>query len=207
MKRDPAYWETEAGKAEEAAIAAQRAREAREDEAVRRREEEARIAEIGIPPLHLDALRAGNIRPTDATVALTGPTKLTCLSGDTGVGKTLAAAAWLLAGPVEGSLFVSAAELARWERYDRAEMARLLGAPRLVIDDLGTEYQDAKGNFMAIFDELVNVRYTHRLPTVLTTNITDPIAFRRRYGDRVTGRIREVGRFVVLGGIDQRGAK
>ena len=69
-------------------------------------------------------------------------------------------------------------------------------AAALVVDDLGTEYLDGKGFFLANFDALVNHRYSHRLPTVITTNLK--VDEFRKYGVRVVDRIREVGVFLSV---------
>lgn len=174
-------------------------------ESDRKAEAARRARDTGVPPNSANLILFGSPDQTDAMRALTKVKGFVCLFGNTGVGKTVAATAWLLALNAEGCLFVKAAALARWDRYDNAEMERLLTAPRLVIDDLGTEYQDAKGNFMAIFDELVDVRDTHGLPTVATTNL-DVADFKLRYGERVMDRVRGNGRLSVIGGDSMRGA-
>src|SRR5882724_11164612 len=174
------------------------------DEAARFESERWRaIAATGIPPKDLAILRGGKLTPTPATNALAEISALTlvCLSGNPGSGKTVAASNWL--ATFGGGLFVKAARLSRWDRYDNDEMNRLLRAARLVIDDLGTEFQDAKGNFMAILDEVIDVRYDHAKPTVITTNL-DAEAFKARYGERIVDRIREAGAFVSLDGGSMR---
>lgn len=135
--------------------------------------------------------------------------RILVLAGNVGTGKSMAAAWWLLAPHLPGtpiekgprgrlpSLWVSAARLARWERYDDTEMQRLLCAPRLVIDDLGTEFTDAKGNSDAIIDEVVNDRLSNKRPLVITTNLTADV-FRKRYGERIADRIREHGEFLAF---------
>lgn len=163
----------------------------------------AMVAALEIPP-RLLALVTGRLDSTPAMEALADPHLLTCLSGNPGNGKTVAAASWLYGRSV--GLFVKAAAMARWERYDQRQMARLLGARALVLDDLGTEYADAKGNFAALFDELLDYRYDHGLPLVVTTNL-DAEAFKERYGERIADRIREVGRFVSLGNESLRSRK
>lgn len=158
-------------------------------------------AESEIPPNFMKLCRDGSLEVTEATSELRDDDRMVCLSGNPGCGKTVAAADWLwrrLPG-----LFVKSARLARWERYDNEAMNRLLRCPRLVIDDLGTEFQDAKGNFMAILDELIDVRHDHSRPTVMTTNL-DAAAFKLRYGERIADRIREDGRFVSLSGGSMR---
>lgn len=167
------------------------------------RERWSKVAETGIPPKDLAILRAGNLTPTAAVQALADIGKLTliALSGNPGSGKTVAASSWLANG--KGGLFVKSARLSRWDRYDNTEMNRLLRTSQLVIDDLGTEFQDAKGNFMAILDEVIDVRYDHSRPTVITTNL-DADAFKLRYGERIIDRIREAGKFVSLDGASMR---
>lgn len=177
-------------------------------------EEEARLARAeadrwraigacGIPPKDLALLRAGQLAVTPATLALSdiSALALVCISGNPGSGKTTAASNWIAIGG--NGLFVKAARLSRWDRYDNDEMNRLLRASRLVIDDLGTEFQDTKGNFMAILDEVVDVRYDHSRPTVITTNL-DAEAFKARYGERIADRIREKGAFVSIDSASMR---
>lgn len=101
-------------------------------------------------------------------------------------------------------LFVSSAKLSRWERYDNAAMDRMLLASRLVIDDLGTEFSDTKGNFLAVLDETISDRVANERPTVITTNL-DPDGFRKRYDNRIADRIRGDGRWVAFEGESLRG--
>lgn len=161
------------------------------------------VGETGIPPKDLAMIRDGKLAETPATLALGASPAMTlvCLSGNPGSGKTVAASNWI--ATAGRGLFVKAARLARWERYDNNEMNLLLRASRLVIDDLGTEFQDSKGNFMAILDEVIDVRYDHSRPTVITTNL-DAEAFKARYGERIADRIRETGKFVSLDGASMR---
>jgi DNA replication protein DnaC len=96
-------------------------------------------------------------------------------------------------------VFVTATQLARASRYEDATMDRLLTASRLVIDDLGSEYSDAKGFFRSLLDEVVNVRYSMRRPLLITTNV-GPEVFTERYGERIMDRLRECGAFTGIGG-------
>ncbi len=142
------------------------------------------------------------LRATPATEALSETWgDVLVLMGPVGTGKTLAACSWLRSW--EGDGFMTAAELARWPRYDMAAMKRLLEKGRLVVDDLGTEYMDDKGNFLAVFDEFVNTRCANMKQTIITTNLA-PEAFRARYGERITDRIVECGRFVSVAGESMR---
>lgn len=194
------WTETEEGQAwiadENASIGRQRKEEA-EHAAVQK------AAEMGIPPKDSEKIRSGALSETDATRALAANDLIVCLSGNPGCGKTTAAGSALFRA--RQGLFVKAARLSRWQRYDDSEMNKLLRAHVLVIDDLGTEFQDEKGNFMAILDEVIDVRYDHQRKTILTTNL-DAEAFKARYGERIADRIRECGKFVSLDGKSMRAA-
>ena len=166
--------------------------------AMRQLEDTRRVE--GLP----DSLRerlSEDMHETPSTVALEAPAALVVLSGGVGCGKSLAAAAWLLAGQLEGvrGLWMTAARLARWPRYDEDRMSELLTVRRLVIDDLGDEYLDEKGAYLSLLDEVVNERYGNARPTVLTTNL-NAVAFKIRYGPRIADRIREAGKFESVDG-------
>jgi DNA replication protein DnaC len=163
-------------------------------------------ATIGVPEKFL-AIIASGLRDTPAMGEVKkGGFHVLVLAGDVGLGKTAAASWWALEGIRDRHrpLFVTAARLSRWERYDVAEMDRLLLASRLVIDDLGNEFSDTKGNFLAVLDETISDRVANHRPTVITTNLT-PEAFVGRYGERVRDRIRESGRFQIFAGESLRG--
>lgn len=206
-----AWSESPEGMEAEAGIQRQREQEAKEQAAQERAE---LVAGIGVPEKDLKLINAGLVRETGATRAL-APVDgveyaLVVLSGNPGCGKTTAASNWILGGkdgrPLAGSLFVKAAALARWDCYDSEQMDRLLLAPRLVIDDLGAEYMDAKGRFLSVLTEVIDVRYDAGRPTVITTWVL-PEDFRTRYRERITDRIREVGLFMNLDGKSLRGRK
>jgi hypothetical protein len=206
--------------AAEARMAAEAA-EARKGHEVAERAAKAKaLRDTGIPAKDQERISADiGLTATPALEALSDDAAiLVCLSGNPGCGKTTAAASWIWrylndsanwapdrrmlgtpavipARPLP--LFIKAARLSRWERYDAKEMDKLLLAARLVIDDLGVEFQDSKGNFMAILDEVIDVRYDESRPTVVTTNL-EADAFKLRYGERIADRIRESGRFVSL---------
>jgi DNA replication protein DnaC len=100
-------------------------------------------------------------------------------------------------------VWVTAAKLARWERYDQEEMAKLLKVGKLVIDDLGGEYLDKGGFYASLLDELINERQAGSRATILTTNL-DAAGFSSRYGERIVDRIREGGRFFACGNASLR---
>lgn len=200
------------------------AREAERKEQARRARADAirravsvELADAGVPPKDLALIASGELAVTPGTDAVNGAHTLLVLSGMRGCGKTVAASTWLhrwaadvyeqrqgpddanVVRPVRGlgAVFVTAARLSRWSRYDDAAMDRLIKAPRLVIDDLGAEFMDERGSYLCLLDEVVNERYAAARPTVMTTNLGAP-EFRERYGERIADRIREAGRFVSL---------
>lgn len=214
LQNDPAYQQRQQELRE------QRAKEVRAALGAAQRE---MLSKLGLAEKDLELIRADRLATTTLAVeALARAAIVTVLSGGPGTGKTTAAAWWLHAYVTDpecwnevdswGSppkpkgipVFVTAARLARWPRYNEAEMDRLIRAPRLVIDDLGAEFLDEKGSFRALIDEVVNERYANRRPTVITTNL-DVEPFKDRYGERVADRIRESGKWMGLGKVSMRG--
>jgi len=130
--------------------------------------------------------------------------KLLVLAGKAGAGKTVAAC-WLVAQPkTKTALFVKAAQLARWQRYDEDEVDRLIDPGLLVIDDLGAEFNDERGSFLTLLDEVLVRRLEEKRRTVVTTNL-DAGEWEARYGIRILDRIRESGVFYQFGGPSLRG--
>lgn len=62
----------------------------------------------------------------------------------------------------------------------------------LAIDDLGREYSDQHGRWLAELDLLIDDRHEMRRPTVITSNLS-PQEFIQRYGERIADRIRQMG--------------
>lgn len=194
-------------RARDAAAKAGRAAEEEERKRLLAAEAEKLKAAIGIPAKFLALADSPSVRSTEAIAEVKrGDFEILVLAGDVGRGKTVAACWWLLQALREkrAPLFLTSARLSRWERYDVAEMNRLFTASRLVIDDLGEEFNDTKGNFLAVFDETISDRVANRRPTVITTNLTAEVFF-ARYGLRVRDRIRESGRFQSFAGASLRG--
>lgn len=178
------------------------------------------VDRLDLPPAAVELAMGADLTQTRALKALeeAAASKVVVLSGAPGCGKTVAAVAWLVSeiqNPARWQgdgmwtfigrppMFVTAARLARYPRYDDEAMARLLRAGRLVVDDMGVEFMDERGSYSALLDELVNERYARRLSTVLTTNL-DGAAFKARYGERIADRIREAGKFVSLSDASMR---
>lgn len=132
------------------------------------------------------------------------------LGGTPGSGKTFAAS-WCCAQVPHSARFIDSHRLARLDRYK--EMDDLETVALLVLDDLGIEYLDEKGAFLSKVDGLVNARYAAELRTVITTNLPWKAEsekkpdFRRRYGERVADRIREVGEFIGITEPSLRGSR
>ena len=181
-------------------VAAWKQAEERERAAARAREVKAAVKVAELPDRLVRLASGGGLRETDAVAALREPAGITVLAGAPGCGKTVAAAWWLFDWVAQccSGLWLTAARLQRWDRYSRAEMDRLFAYPRLVLDDLGTEFLDEKGSFMTTLDELVNERYASARPLVITTNLNVE-AFKLRYGERIVDRIREAGVFKAVG--------
>lgn len=128
---------------------------------------------------------------------------LVVLSGETGTGKTMASA---LCATWKGARMVTAQRIIEMNRFN-GELDAIGGVPALVVDDLGTEYMDGKGEAEARWDGLFNRRYRmarmERAPFVVTCNLTAK-DFKARYGARVADRIVEVGKFIAVGGTSMR---
>ena len=131
------------------------------------------------------------------------------LGGETGTGKSIAAASALLScretlRTLSGEefprwtrrgLYVKASELARAPQYgkeaDRAR-ERLHMRQLLIIDDIGAE--TATELWRDSFGDLIDARMRGGMKTILTTNLPGK-ELRTRYGDRVIRRLSEHGTF------------
>lgn len=84
---------------------------------------------------------------------------------------------------------------------------RALEADLLVLDDLGAENSspdERHGRWMlAILHEMLDFRYRHKKPTIITTNLT-PQELSSRYGDRLLSRMAEMGFCVAIQAEDYR---
>lgn len=132
------------------------------------------------------------------------------LSADKGAGKSTAAASWLLekarrVDPRPGmkQRWWCSASIARVSGFDET-LDDLATVPALVIDDLGLEFSDVKGNFLSRFDELLNHRYANKRPTLLTTNLGTK-DFKDRFGERIADRLREDALFIEVDAKSLRG--
>ena len=210
---DPGYQELQSQRDQQER---HRQRQATEYSAQARR---SQLAERGIPAKDIECIVTDSMTPTQPLCAardfLANPTaRMLVLSGAKGCGKT-SAAAWVIAQDCPDSQrsislhdraprFIDVSKLGRVSRYDEAAMSPLETCSMLAIDDLGMEYTDAKGSFLATLDGLINARYSDQLRTVISTNLTAS-DFKSRYGERIADRIRESGTFVECSGPSLRG--
>lgn len=187
----------------DARIAARKAEIEREEQAERMKERAKALHEVGWPMRALDAALVADVAKPGVEIvkAWDASTKsVLVLSGQPGCGKTVAAAWWALQRAIPAA-FVRAATFAATSRYD--EERRKVLETSLVLDDLGAEYNDAKGSFLVDLDELVDSHYGNRRPLIITTNL-DPQAFKARYGERVVDRLRECGTWKSVGSVSLR---
>jgi DNA replication protein DnaC len=196
---------------------------ARAEEAERERREREQAAadrvrqlvSYGMPTKDLDAFAAAALVASEARGAVDRfvarhakerAHSVLVLIGAPGSGKTCAAAWWLtMRSPkhphVETAppLFMTAGRIARTSSFDDAKLTRIELAEKLVIDDLGIEYSDDKGSFASKLDQLLDARYEHLLPTIITTNLAHE-QMRTRLGPRVLSRFAETAHVATVAG-------
>lgn len=207
------------------AVAKRAAEEEQEMLADRERRWESGLSAIGIPAKDVRRIVAKEMAETKAMASArqflgSADKSILVLSGTKGCGKTCAAS-WALSeysretgslshiqrgstGPSGG--FMDVSKLARASRYDSRTMDPIEKLRLLVIDDLGMEFADVKGSFLATLDGIVNSRYAAELKTIITTNLPAE-EFKERYGERIADRIRESGTFVELNEQSMRGRR
>jgi len=189
------------------------------------------IEDMGIPSRTLAAANVAEQTQAVKAVIESGESEMLILSGGVGCGKSVAAAKWLIDyvrdegqwslsrstdyedntidyyyRPRGSAVWVSATQLSRIDHYDQEGVSKFTRCARLVIDDLFVEYMDAKGFYLSLLDEILNERYANQRATVMTTNF-DAEHFKARYGERITDRIREAGRFFGCGSESMRRKK
>lgn len=179
---------------------------------------------LDLPARAVDVVLSGHMDDTPAVQAARGCTDILVLSGGVGTGKTVAACErireyvyaiekWSPLAQYDTSpsfrealpVWCSACELARIDHFSALAVDQFKDVPLLVVDDLGSEYNDAKGFFAALLDEVIDNRYANKLATVITTNL-NAAGFADRYGSRVVDRLREAGRFISCGNASMRRA-
>jgi DNA replication protein DnaC len=168
-----------------------------------------------VPAKDIDAIMAGSLVGQALEFAKQfrndEERRILVLSGEKGTGKTTAGA-WIVAQdpPTPASMrhlynakgrwfgelhprFVSSSDLQTVGLYDHERQAPLKVCSVLAVDDLGMEYRDSKGVFLAVLDAILDARYRAMLWTVITTNILEMKEFVEQYGQRLADRIVEFG--------------
>jgi DNA replication protein DnaC len=157
------------------------------------------------PPVHLDAnldyvAASHGQQVHDALAAWdqADPTPNLLLLGPIGAGKTSAGLAACRAGQLDrnvGLAFLKAPDLMDRLRPDGDPglMARLVAAPRVMVDDLGTE--KATDWTRERLDLLIDARWSAMLPLIVTTNLAPP-DLAEHLGPRAYSRL--IGGAVVL---------
>jgi len=177
----------------------------------------------GVPKRLIDRAFEGTpLEPVDGLVAArehwsSGGWRWLYLVGPAGRGKSQAALDLILPGLFDrassdswsgrGLLFwrhASKLPLLAW-REGRADLELLERAPMAVIEDLGCENLDAAGALLSVLEGAIYERHGNARPLIITTNLSAP-AMARRYGDRITSRLAEIGRIVTFSGPDLRRA-
>lgn len=131
--------------------------------------------------------------PIDAALAWAPTTRknILVLCGDQGIGKTVAACAIALRSSYQTWRYVRAHTFQATSKFDRARREDFT-AGALILDDLGSEYADAKGSFLSDMDELVDFYYSRpSRPLIITTNVAAKHFPTRYRSERMMGRIRE----------------
>ena len=176
-----------------------------------RQAERRRALESGIPERAFDLLGIGGIppaplMPTTAMKAVkVHDGGFLVLVGPPGTGKSIAACSWCWA---KRGLFYRAAEINRMSWFQNDEIDQLSTYPNLVIDDLGAEYDNERGNWRSKLDAIINERYDRgaNAATVITSNF-GLSRLEEHVGERAWQRLNEAGKVVVCAGPSLRGAK
>lgn len=168
------------------------------------REVYARIKKLrawGVPKISAQLIARNKLATTAATEAVSIHALITVLAGNTGCGKSVAAASMIERR--ETGCFVRAAELVELGNHfsDRDLLSKYRRCGVLVIDDLGIEYRSEQ--MICRLDELLDSRAANGLPTLVTTNLTAD-EFRARYEERIWSRIHEFGDYHELDDPDLR---
>lgn len=156
-----------------------------------------------------EAVDAKKKHPAPAAVVRSGPSLL--LLGSVGVGKTYqcygALREMAITGVVAQWTVVTAADLyarlqPRFGVDSETEFERHAKAPVLFVDDLGAGGKISEHTENVNF-RLINYRYDHQLPTLITSNL-HPKELSARMGERVASRLIEMCDRINMTGPDRR---
>lgn len=129
------------------------------------------------------------------------------LLGGVGCGKSTAAGDFAYRQGLDWKdlpIWARAVEASRMSAFGDTAEARFDAWRRcslLVLDDLGTEL--VTPTWQQALDDILDYRYQHSARTILPTNLTAE-EFKKRYGDRISDRIREGGTVRELAGKSMR---
>ena len=125
------------------------------------------------------------------------------LAGSIGVGKTIAALRWLVDQGGDRPMFLRVNAFEAAGRYDKKLRKAWESASSLLLDDLGSEFADGKGNLLADLHELVDFYAGGSAGLIITTNLGWR-EFEQRYGERIWSRLRQGARWRNVKGPDLR---
>lgn len=103
---------------------------------------------------------------------------------------------------------VSAVEVAQMAKSNYKAFKNLCYNPFLAIDDFGEEPVEVLeyGNVLSPITDMLSIRYSEQLLTILTTN-TAANKIRERYGARIADRFNEMMRVIIFTNPSYRGQK
>lgn len=200
---DDAAWE-----AHDRAIAERREDEEGRARSLALRERGKRLIARGAPEALVDLITSGRVDKTavvmdDLDQWNQSGRRIVVLSGPVGVGKTVGALRWLANFGGLQPCFVRAGDFEARGRYSHVWRDAWQKATGMILDDMGAEYQDAKGNLLADLDTLIDTYAVGRGRLIITTNLTWE-DFQNRYEERISSRIVGNAAWVNVTGRDQR---
>lgn len=173
---------------------------------------EQRQSKLLVGPTSIHAtVSATESRQTDCLTWLQNQfhgSKIGLLLGKPGCGKTHSAIAYIgremLPNHSSGRFATAYEMLQGLHRRQYDWLDKLEKVQYLILDDLGTQNEDYKGNaFISYFEHLITQRHEHQRITLITGNITTE-QFKQTFGERVVSRIAEVGKVYESIGQDLR---
>lgn len=106
------------------------------------------------------------------------------LSGPTATGKTCAGLRWLLYNGGTRPVYIRSTAMSAMGRFNEHWRVTWDGASCLMIDDIGAEFNDSRGNYVAHLDEIADV-FSGGLRGLICATRLSTQQFRQRYGDRI----------------------
>lgn len=160
------------------------------EDARREADEQCERLKLSGVPGDIRRVLTSEFEPTECTQAvdtwLTSGKRLLLLAGTFGTGKSVAAGYAIKRRPGRWMHASEIAKVAGFKHEDR--MAELQSARLLVIDDIGSEFNDASGWGRAHLTTLLLTRYEEGLRTVLTSNL-DAAGWKKYADPRIVDRL------------------